>query len=128
MGTYPDVEQALAVWLGNTMAVRSVTETPANLSTTLPVISVDRIGGADPTVSIDEATVDVEVFHTNRILARTLALAAQAAIRYQLPGQTLGGGVVTRTKTISAPHWVPYDDTNLRRFVATYQVVVSDHP
>jgi len=126
--TYPDVEQGLAVWLGSVLAVRSVTETPANLATTLPVVGVDRIGGADPTLSIDEATVDVDCYHSGRILTRNLALTAQAWIRYLLPGQPMGGGVVLRTATIVAPHWTPYDDTNLRRFTATYQVVISNHP
>jgi hypothetical protein len=142
---YPDVEGALGSWLSanfhtfpgggvfpgpatlpGTGSLRCVTELPADLAGALPVVEITRIGGADLNYSIESASVDVNCYHSTRITARGLALQIRAALRDQLAGQILDGGVVLRVST-SAPVWVPYANTNVRRFTALHQIVLSTH-
>jgi hypothetical protein len=59
---YPDVERLLVTYLGAALGVRVVTDLPANLQQILPLVQVGRVGGADDTVTIDHARVDVDVF------------------------------------------------------------------
>lgn len=120
-----DVEAALVPWLNTATSVRCVTELPANLADVVPIIEITRIGGADDTQSIDAATVDVTCYSGNRINARALAYRVQSILRTQAPGAAVIGGVLLRVRTISAPSWQPYDDPNLRRFGATYQIVTQ---
>lgn len=116
-----DIEAALVPWLNIATSVRCVTELPANLADAVPIIEITRIGGADDVQSIDAATVDVTCYSGNRINARALAYRVQGILRLAA-GSAVTGGVLLRVRTISAPSWQPYDDTNVRRFGATYQV------
>ena len=125
MTTNVDVEAALVPWLNAHTSTRCLTELPADLASVLPVIQVGRIGGADGVVSIDEATVDVTCFGASRITARALAYRVQSILRTALPGAVDTGGVVLRVQTVSGPTYLPFDDPNLRRFGATYQIVTQ---
>lgn len=123
-----DIEALLVPWLAATLNVRAVTELPADLADVLPVVRSLRIGGPDldDYALLDLPTVTIDCYDAGWSAASTLAGRVHAAIRSTLPGTVHDGGVVTRTRTISGPSWRPYDDTNLRRFGATYQIIV--HP
>lgn len=106
-----------------------VTELPADLATLIPLIQVVRFGGGDDLPVLDTAHIDVDTFASTRDGARLLAEQVRAALRFQLPGQTAGGGFVAAVSTISAPRWVPYDNTtDLRRFVASYRITIRSVP
>jgi hypothetical protein len=121
---YVPAEQALAVWLGSQLSVRTVTELPANLATVLPLVHVVRVGGSEVIRTLDEAVLDVETFALGRDVSRSLADQVRHTLRYVLPGQRLGTGVATLCDVVSTPRWLPWDDTGLRRFGATYRVVI----
>lgn len=116
-------ELGIRTWLAAAFpSCRVVTETPSNLATVLPLIHVERIGGAEFEPTIDDARMDVAYFGATRDAAAVGAEAVRIAMLWNLPGQTVGGSVVLSVATLSAPVWTPYDNTTLRRFDATYQV------
>lgn len=117
-----DIESVLVGWLKTATGARCVTELPANLADVLPIIEVARIGGADDTITLDAATVDVVCYSGNRINARALAYRVNGLLRTTAAGAAVTGGVILHVRTISGPQWLPYDDLNVRRFGATYQI------
>lgn len=124
---YLDVEAMLVTYINTRRGVRTVTELPADLSS-LPVVQVRRIAGGDRDVVIDTPIVDVDVFHVDRSTAHILAEQIRTDFRTNLTGYKSGTGVVALVETINGPYWVPYDNTNLRRYTASYRVTVHSAP
>ena len=126
-----EAETLVRGWLATqfpTPTYRVVTELPANLADVVPVIQVTRFGGADRFTVLDDANIDVDTFGATRDGARNLGGLVRSALILHLPGVQTGGGIVTAVSTISAPRWVPYDNTNLRRFVASYRITIHSVP
>ena len=122
-------ESLIHNWLATHFSpTRVVTELPANLATQVPIIQVTRFGGSDDLPVIDHAHVDVDTFAATRDASRALAEQVRAALRFQMPGYASSGYAVQSVTTISAPRWVPYDDTGLRRFVASYRITIHSNP
>ncbi len=124
-------ETVIRDWLAQQFSTaRVLTETPDNLADVVPVLQVTRFGGADALLNVDTANVDVETFdgpHDNlsaRENARTLAEQVRSSLRLDLPGNTVAGAFVAEVATISAPTWTPYDNTNVRRFTASYRITI----
>lgn len=116
--------------------IRVVTELPADLAAS-QVIQVTRFGGSDDLLVLDTANIDIDVYAaatntvggaSSRSAAETLAEQVRTALRLHLPGVSTGGGFVASVTTISAPRWVPYDNTALRRFVASYRITIRSIP
>lgn len=128
--TYAGVERLLIDWITTTTDVRAVTDTPANLAAAVPLYRVTRVGGPSHVDNprFDLPTVTVDSFAASRSAATDAALDLDEALRTQLPGTTTGGATVTRVETVTGPHWAPWDDTNLRRFAATYRLHVKRLP
>lgn len=125
---YAIAETVLTTWLKAAFPLaRVVTELPANLATVVPCIQVTRFGGADDVITLDAAHIDIDCYTVDRTTARVLAEQVRTSLRLQLPGQIVAGGTVALVSTISAPTWTPYDNTALRRFVASYRVVIHSH-
>lgn len=128
---YPDFEQLLADWLKTrfTDIPRIVAgdipdDVPPNLPTVVPVIMVARYGGADTVPGFDTPAVDVDVFASTRLTARSIAERVRRELRLNLPRQVLSGATVTRVQTISPPTSAPWDASAVRRYTAAYQVGV----
>lgn len=127
----PDVEQLLVAWLtGQLAGVRVLTETPASpaFEAALPIVKVVRVGGARR-YAVDAPTVVVECFaagstssQTGRPAAKALALQVAEALYMRLPGTPVAGAAVGHVAEVSGPSWAPWDNTNVRRVVATYQI------
>jgi GGDEF domain-containing protein len=116
-------------WLAGQFApIRVVTELPANLADVVPVIQVTRFGGSDDVIVLDNANTDVDTYAATREAALALAEQVRTALRLHLTGVSTGGGVVTGVTTISAPRVVPYDNTSLRRVVASYRITIHSVP
>jgi len=128
MITTVDLEGVLVAWARSNIpgVVRVVTETPGNLQdpTILPLVQIIDIGGFNIARGVDSATVDVEVFHTSRQAARLFANIVLDTMVNVLPAQTIGGLLVVSVTTMLRPSWRPYDDINVRRVGATYQLVL----
>jgi len=122
-------ESVIHAWLAQEFApTRVSTETPANLADVLPYIKVERFGGSDALLVLDAANIDVEVFAADRTAARSLAEEVRTSLRSNLPGQSVAGGFVADVATISAPTRAPYDNTAMRRFVASYRITIRSIP
>lgn len=122
--TYQSPERLLIPWLAAELGVRVVSETPASLDTVVPLLQVTGIGGSDFTPTFDACNVDVDSYAATRGESEDLSSAARQALMFTLPGKIVGGAVVASVRTIMRPTWTPYDDTNLRRFTASYTVVI----
>jgi hypothetical protein len=107
---------------------RVVTELPSNLADVLPLIQVARFGGASSDYVRDAANVDIDTFDVTRAAARLLGEQVRVAFLLHLPGYASGGAAVSSVADISAPRWVPYDNTDLRRFVASYRITIHSIP
>lgn len=123
MGTVPP-EKALINWLAARFAdARVVTVTPDKLADALPCIRVTRFGGGRESFpAFDRPNLDVDTFHSTRDLARSFAQEVGDAILFELPGQMIDGATFLRTREFSGPSIAPWENTNLRRFVASYSI------
>lgn len=122
-----DIEAALIAWLeANSDAEAASTETPPDLDDHLPWLQVVRIGGPYDGYRRDQPTVDIAAYHSTGPAAAALALDVQRLLHEELQGATTGGVVFSRVETATGPHWVPYDNPGIRRYEATYRLVV--HP
>lgn len=132
-----DVEQMLVSFLDAQLSgVRAVTEVPASPSfeSSLPIVRVVRTGGPRR-YAIDTATVVIDCFAkpnagdgTGRPAAKQLAQRVADALYLSLPGQKVAGGVVGHVAEVSGPSWAPWDNTDVRRVVATYQISFKASP
>lgn len=122
-----DVESLVQGWVAATFPeVRSVTELPDKFEKYLPVVRVERVGGAN-SLNLDRASVQVEVFAgTVRDDARKLAESIRDAVTYRLRGYEANGAVVKLTATLTAPAILPYENPSVRRCAATYYLWVKD--
>jgi hypothetical protein len=120
---------------------RAVTELPANLETQVPLIEVERIGGVSsfpalldwPRMDVwcyaaASGTPGVDGYLSARENARALAEQVRAFFLFQLPGQSAAGGFVSTVTEQQAPVWRPFDNTDVRRFQATYSFAIRSTP
>ncbi|MEV7013273.1 hypothetical protein [Streptosporangium sp. NPDC051022] len=122
-----DVEALLTSWIEATVDnVHAMSETPNDLDDLLPAAKIRRIGGPYDGFRLDRATVDVDVFDATRDGASAVALHIQWALHNLLARNKTGDAVVTRVETLTGPRPLPYDNSGLRRFGATYRITV--HP
>ena len=121
---YVDVERLLVTWLGSRLNCRVVTDLPANLEKQVPLLQIGRYGGSDIRPGLDVAFLDVDAYGPDRGSAVALAEKARHALRFTLPNTQVDGAVFTRVDTIDAPSFRPYDNTDLRRFGASYRLIV----
>lgn len=108
---------------------RVVSELPADLLGSVPLIRVQATAGSDVVPTLDAAIVDIEAFAVGRDATRLLAEQVRWAMRLVLPGSTVAGAeyaskAFVATVEASVPHWAPYDDTDVRRFVAMYHLTI----
>lgn len=126
VGPYSDIEKSLVGWLQSQLAggVRVLTELPGELAQVLPVVRVTRLGGPELAPRLEAADIDIDTFGGNRSQAFTVLENVRVAMRFKLPGTQLAGSVYTRVDTLSGPAWRPYENTNVRRYGATFHVIV----
>lgn len=105
-------------------------ETDDQLAVSLPFLEVERQAGSGTTApGIDSAIVDFYVYGPDRLTAGRFAEQARDAVIYRLPGFKGAGGVVSAVHWGGdGPHWIPYDNTNLRRFQFSAQIVIHTQP
>jgi hypothetical protein len=127
--TYGGVERLLLGYLAPALSVRCLTDLPADLQSSVPVVQVVRIGGpsSDNDRRLEAATVSIDCFAADRGAATDLAMRVDKAMRDTLPGTYVpaSNAVVTKVRTLTGASWRPWDDLAVRRFGATYQVWVK---
>lgn len=121
-----DGEVLLVEWLTSAFPTAKVrTETTTNLAAEVPTIRIGQIGGTDRDYKIDHPLFMVDVFHSSRPLAKAFAEQVRDSIILNLPGQHVGSGSVRATGTVRAPSWLAWDNTGIRRYSATYQLIIT---
>lgn len=122
--TFGGVEALLISFLKTELAVRCLTDLPADLAEVAPVVQVVRIGGPsdDNNPNLLAATVSIDCFAADRGAVTVLSQQVDDALRKTLPGLTTGGATVGLIRTLTGPSWRPWDDVAVRRFGATYQI------
>jgi hypothetical protein len=125
LAAFPDAEHMLMDALADLVAGPAdvVTVIPDDLQTRLAtgrsVIRVRVIGGSDDRIA-DHPRVDVETFGSTRAAAQPLA----ETIRQRLISGPLrtSHGIIDRAATEVGPQEIPYDDPDVRRWIATYRL------
>jgi hypothetical protein len=119
---WPDVEIELVAWLTAALDVRHCTDLPADLVGALPINQVQRVGGDDDSFRLDRALVSLDSYAATREAASMLARQSRHQLITVLPGVKTTSAVFGRVATVSAPAWRPYENPNLRRMGATYEI------
>lgn len=125
---FPSIEQVLVVWLKDQLGVHVTAELPARFETTLPIITVDRISGADLDFKIDRPVIDIDCYAATRSLAQDLAELVRATLRFELVGSVIPDVVVTRVRTVVGPRWLPHANPAVRRYSANYELCLHTRP
>lgn len=123
-GPFPDVEEALMTLLGALLPDPTFcdTVTPADLQLKLPWIRIIRIGGRDDFVT-DTARVDVDVFAGGTDPRSVAWPIAERARQVLLSGPHVVGEVtIDKVITTTAATEIPWDDPEVRRWTAAYEV------
>jgi hypothetical protein len=122
-----DVEVLLIGWLqeqlGPDVVVRD--ETDNALLDELPTVVVQRVGGSDDGLRLDFALADIDVYAATRDQALVLSSDIRGRL-LALRGSVVGGAVIGRVRTESAPVIRPYENVALRRAGGTYSLYL--HP
>lgn len=134
----PSIEKFLVQVLKAATGVRTLTELPHNFQDAdgptdgLPLIHVDRISGADLDWKADRPVVDIDCYGPDREIAADLGHLVHAYLRFVLPGQRVAfegaGVVVTRTRTVVGPRFLPHANPLVRRCQANYEFVLHPAP
>ncbi|MFB7115742.1 hypothetical protein [Streptomyces sp. NPDC056291] len=114
-----DIEAVLNPWAEATFGVFSAAETPADMEKRLPVIRIERVGGAEARFS-GSPRVAVDVFGSTADEARTLANRVRDALLF-LRGP-VGGAVIRDVRCDSGPTRQPWANEAVHRRGATYTV------
>lgn len=125
LGVFPDAEEVVMALLRQAPALGKTVQTLPEQITEV-TIRVLRVGGGDDGIT-DRALMDVSVFAATYQQARTVA--EQVRQRMLAAGGTKvatgtypGGVLIDRCVTATGPQEIPYDNPDLRRKPATYQV------
>lgn len=107
---------------------RVATRLPAAeaLTAALPMLRVQRIGGADDRLT-DTARLDLETFAATYDTASDLARRVHTTA-LALAHTTVAGVLIDTVETVSGPMWVDYENQDVQRFVATYEAAVRVLP
>lgn len=133
---FPSIEKLLVTWLTAQTGVHVMAELPADFQSAtgptamLPVIAVDRTSGADLPGSpqIDRPIVDVDVYAGTRDASQTLAEQCRYLLMWVLPGSMIGTAVFSRIRTVVAPRLLPHANLAVRRYSASYELLLHVQP
>lgn len=118
-----DAENLIASWLRTQTGKRVGNEAPSDLSTDF--IRVVRIGGSVQYWEfVETATIAVDYFGADRGASIAGAESVRDLMIRSLPGQVLDGHAVWSTRTVSVPHVAHWDDTEVRRTYASYNITL----
>ncbi|WP_228973398.1 hypothetical protein [Streptomyces sp. DH12] len=113
------MEAVIAPWIESTFGAFTASVVPADLEDRLPVVRVERMGGADDRFAA-HPRVAVDVFAATADEARTLANNICDALVF-LRGP-VGGAVVRGVRCDAGPSRQPWSNPGVHRRGATYTV------
>lgn len=126
MTGYGDPELLISAWIHTTLGVKTWADPalPSDWSFTAPIAHVQRGAGAGQVpLSLDDITLDVDVYSAKADTARETAADIWAAMTLQLPLTTLPTGqLVKLSQAVTPPFWAP--DPKVYRRTAAYRVLL----
>jgi hypothetical protein len=135
---FPAVERLLVATMTPAVGVHVLTELPHDFQDVdgpvdlLPVVQVDRISGTNFNPKLDRPVVAVDAYGATRGEAQDLAEACRSWLNFELPGQRVafedGFVVVTKVDTIVGPRLLPHANPAVRRYSATYEILLHPSP
>lgn len=111
-------------WL-NSVGHTAASRTDIGLQGVLPFVRVVQLGG-QRTLTLGKPTVDVEYFAATELAALTGMGTVDDLLNYQLPGTVVAGAVVQGVRSVALPSSRPYENQNVWRYGATYQLLMHD--
>ena len=123
MTNFPDIETGL-ITLFEAIFTDVVADTvvgddlDALLADGKRVIRIIKRGGPDDDVT-EYSRVDIDVFATTRNAAFDLARDIRSALR---PRVRAGSATIDTVRTDASPHKVPWDNADIDRVLASYQI------
>ncbi len=125
MSSYADPELLIADWLRDLLDIKTWADPdlPSNYSFQAPIAHVQRGAGGTAPLTLDDITLDIDVYAARTDHARNTAADIWAAMTLQLPRTTFANGAfVTLAQAITAPMWAPA--TGVKRRTAAYRIVM----
>ena len=120
----PDLGEVMVAFLtGQLPTTRACTSLPDNLVDAVPLLQVVRASGAVFGRRYDRALFDLNAFGADEDAASTLARQAEALLLAPI-NQTFPdlSAVLGSAESVRRPQWVPYENTNVRLYAATYSI------
>lgn len=117
---YGDVTQVLLEHLRAGLAARGVTgltsgsRYDADRPLDAPFLLVRRVGGSSPSLGVDVARMDVQVWHRTEVQAHDLAALVRALVH-----QARGVAQIRAVKETAGPVPIPDPDTGQPRYLMT---------
>lgn len=119
MTDWTDLERDLATFLGGVAGVQYGTVAPA-IMPAAGFIRVVDISGPDDGVTASPS-FEISAFHPNREAGLAISRVIRNAVK---PRTRVGAAIIDSVRTSASPRQVPWDNTNTKRFSATYKVSV----
>lgn len=127
LAPFPNIERALIALYANLVVAGSVfRDLPADgVKPHMPAIRVWRTGGGDQYIE-DRPVVDIDVFAATYAAGTTLAEQVRQRTIATPYVVTVGGDpvVIDHAVTSSAPREIPWGDTGVRRWIASYTLAL----
>lgn len=124
----PDPEILIAGWLKTQLNIvtRADPHLPSNWPFTAPIALVQRGASAGQLLSLDDITLDIDVYAAKADHARAAASDIWAAMTLRLRLTTFPAGpIVTLCQALTAPMWAP--DPKVYRRTAAYRVILHGY-
>lgn len=113
-------ELLLVNWLKDRTGLRTSVELPANYPDVLPVTVVSLTTGVQDNFYLQRPIFEVSVYAGDRSQALATATNIKNLVLTELPNSSTPYGTVTFARCLMLPRWLPFDDTHVRRYAATY--------
>lgn len=125
MTGYADPELLISKWLHDLLGIKAYCDPVLDPTwwATAPAAHLQRGVGGTLALSLDDVTLDVDVYSLKADSARKAAAAIWSAMVLQLPLTTFDDGVFcTGVTTLTQPMWAP--DPKVFRRTAGYRVIL----
>lgn len=122
MSDYADIEDELATFITRELGyvAGSIVDVTTEAKAKAGVVRVTHFGGPRSALN-DYARVEIESFAGTRAKARQMLEDVHDTL---LPRARLVSAIIDDVRTDASPHRAPWDNNNVRRFSATYQITV----
>lgn len=120
---FGDVEDSVIIFLQSILEEQVYDRLPSVTATMLPLVIIERTGGAAQSVVTERANITVEAWAKDWRTAQGLAQRARQAL-HNLPGETVAGLTFYRCEEFAGPGRLIDPTTGFPRFTFTVSLTV----